>query len=1007
MFLFRIISCILLSLPLSLVQGQKHIQMRLLDDKSGLSDRKVLAGFEDKKGFMWFAGGNGLHRYDGHRFVNFNKNNSALRADKIILALGLDDGMLILHGLNEYHCRSAGIIDYFEYSSQKVLPFKKAIPSAPFDESKVVWIHTIVDEGILFMLSDGSLFLMDELNSFSLLYKIPASLSWEEYANINFFVSEEFIVLSMPYKEMHLFIDRSNQNEQLVLKGRWHIVWENDTPKVYHQTKSGLISYEIQNKDTLYLRKISTTYFGSDSMNFHYNDHVNRKSLWFIPENGLYKQTEDGFSLIKEWNGSGIHEESINSCFEDSQGNIWICTAKGIYKININDSLFDTYLAKSSQDGLSIVDQTRGIFDDGDFIWIHQWEKVVSIQKSNKNIKKYTPPYKGINYAINKINDKIHIGGAGIANLTPQNKFSLIYSLFLIECWAIESINDQTLIVGTNSGLYELDLSKDLFTKIEISDRVSPEHIYRIKKENNSFLIVASNGIFEYNELRKLSPLVIASDLKVSSFYDAYMCSDSSLIIATQDAGLIHFHLRMNTVDRFSLSEGLTAKAIYRIEPGREEYVWLSSDKGLYAFNSKDKFFVKYTEKEGLPMTEFNRGSSFSHSDGSIYFGGVNGVVRFHKDHLPIENEKSKTKLILSEAHIENGYQEIEKLVFTFDEVFQCKFTRNTRSVKLFFSSLDFSDGEYTYGFFLEGYDKNWRYGNEPEITLSGLPYGNYSLKVKAISPNGNFIEKTFAVIEVPYPLYLKWWFLLFSAGVILSMVYLIVILRIKALKNEKQVLQMLVNEQTKDLKESLDFKEFLLQEIHHRIKNNLAIMDGMIELQMDGSTEYSTVKALQQTQLRLRSISILNQNLYYSSGDTIIDLKNFFAGFKNQYSAMIEERGASMQVILETQTSEISSRKAIPLGLIYNELITNSLKYAIIKDHPLLLTIQITQQNHILHCSYSDNGTGTIHFDLQRSSTLGVRLIRMFCRQLKTEATIDIENGFKMMFEVDLDQGL
>ena len=989
---------------LLILQGQKLVDFKLLDDKSGLSDRKILMGFEDNIGFLWFTSSDGLQRYDGHRFVNFNKKNSSLRSDKVILAIYVEKGILVLHGKHEYHSRSAGLVDFYDFNSNKIIPFNQAIPHAPFDEAKVIWMTPVQEEGVLFMLSDGSFYIMNKAQDFTLIFQKPSRISWEDYANINFFISNEWLVLSMPYRDQHLIVDRSDKDNQLMLYGRWHMVWEDGQQVMYNQSKVGLISYTIGKKNGIYLQPLSTNPYGSAAVNFHYNDPRNQKSIWFIPQKGFYRKLKDGLSCILDSNQLGIHEESINSYFEDSMGNIWICTTNGIYQIKLSEAFFESFLNKPPKETPSIVDQTRGIYDDGKCIWINQWDNIICIDKSSRNIKKYKAPYKGINYALNQVNGKIHVGGAGIAFLNSDMEFTLIQSLATLECWALEPIDDRTALVGTNNGLYKLDSNSKSLSEINPVSVESPEHIYRIRKANNSFLIVANNGIYSYTSHTKLTPLVLAKTLNGMSFHDAILNTDSTLLIATNDSGLIQYNFKQNTSKKYGFGEGLTAESLYRIEPGKEGFIWISSDNGLYAFNEYQQTFVRYSEKEGLPMNEFNRGSSYSHFDGSVYFGGINGIISFHKDSLPKSNLNRVKNLMLSEAHIENTSQHIQKITFHRDEVFQFTFSREIRSLKLLFSTLDFNSVGYTYGYFIEGYDSQWRYDKMPEITISGLPYGAYTVKVKAINADGTSItEKTIATLENPYPLYLKWWFLIVTIGGIVLIVYLLVKLRIKALKNERQILQNLVNEQTKDLLEALDFKDFLLQEIHHRIKNNLALMDGMIELQMDGSTEFSTVKALQQTQLRLRSISMLNQNLYYSDRETTIDLKNFFSDFNLQFSAMLEEKRALLEVYVDTETKEISSRKAIPIGLIYNELITNSLKYAKVKDQSLRLNIHITQKERILSCKYSDNGAGTIHFDLTRSNTLGIRLIRMFCRQLKTQPTIDIEHGFKMMFDIDL----
>lgn len=209
-----------------------------------------------------------------------------------------------------------------------------------------------------------------------------------------------------------------------------------------------------------------------------------------------------------------------------------------------------------------------------------------------------------------------------------------------------------------------------------------------------------------------------------------------------------------------------------------------------------------------------------------------------------------------------------------------------------------------------------------------------------------------------------------------------------KTYKNRK-----LINQQNKILKQNLHEKEILLKEVHHRVKNNLHIISGLLELQAKKTTSPEILQVLQDSERQINSIALVHQMLYQYDEFSIISMNDFFNELINQLSS-----GYSFQniaVTVKVNKIHLSANKAISLGLIISELMTNTYKYAF--DEKLgQVVIQLkafdTQE---IEFSFRDNGKG---FDenliATKTKTLGFRLLKMLAEEMNGQISINGQNG-------------
>ena len=196
--------------------------------------------------------------------------------------------------------------------------------------------------------------------------------------------------------------------------------------------------------------------------------------------------------------------------------------------------------------------------------------------------------------------------------------------------------------------------------------------------------------------------------------------------------------------------------------------------------------------------------------------------------------------------------------------------------------------------------------------------------------------------------------------------------------------------------------KEFLLKEIHHRVKNNLGIVSSLLDLQSAEMHDPKVVEAIHESQNRVYSMSMIHQKLYQGKNLSAIEMKDYFLelsdhildsfGLKNRV-----EFGFNMEEI------ELDVDTAIPLGLIVNELITNALKHAFPKDRKGRIDLYFRKTgDRTIRLEVADNGIG-IHKIVQnkeKSSGFGTKLIGLLIQQLDAKMVRKSDDGTSVEIE-------
>jgi two-component sensor histidine kinase len=211
------------------------------------------------------------------------------------------------------------------------------------------------------------------------------------------------------------------------------------------------------------------------------------------------------------------------------------------------------------------------------------------------------------------------------------------------------------------------------------------------------------------------------------------------------------------------------------------------------------------------------------------------------------------------------------------------------------------------------------------------------------------------------------------------------------------------------NLRNALAEKEILLSEIHHRVKNNLAAFISLLSL--EGSYEETPAgQALKKDlQNRARTMGLIHETLYRTRQYSEVNMEVYLSTLVRQVVDSFSS-AQSIRTVVDVKGVMLDLSRATPTGLIVNELVTNSLKYAFPRGtfecradrkDPCTITIRLTKENGEFFLNVSDNGIGMpAGFDIKTTQTLGLKLVNFLARhQLRAKIEVHSDKGMEFVF--------
>lgn len=235
----------------------------------------------------------------------------------------------------------------------------------------------------------------------------------------------------------------------------------------------------------------------------------------------------------------------------------------------------------------------------------------------------------------------------------------------------------------------------------------------------------------------------------------------------------------------------------------------------------------------------------------------------------------------------------------------------------------------------------------------------------------------------------------------VLLMLLIVIILIVNVLQRRKRGNKLvesnrLIEHQKSVIEQALGEKETLLKEIHHRVKNNLQLISGILELQSVQFDDENVREVMEEGQRRIRSMSLIHEQLYQSSDLGRIDFRKYLNKLTSDIAIAFNNRDKEISYLIRVTEFSLDINTAVPLGLIVNELIINAYKHAFMGRKKGCITVDLVRvENEEIQLRIIDDGIGLSQdFNPHDKSSLGLRLVKGLIRQLDGKFSYHSKDG-------------
>lgn len=841
----------------------EDIRIKMYNLKNGLSNTNVRSIVQDKEGYIWIATVDGLNKFNGYEFTNYQydeKNlNSIPTNDVRSLFVDSQNNLWIstTKGLSQYNYETDDFINLLLEDSTTLGMYD--IINILEDLDGTFWLSTNMEGVIIYNQQSKTTTRLKNIPG------DPSSLSSNNVLSI-FSDSKNNIWVTTIDQGINLY-NRSTKSFKRFKHetSNPYSLAGDDVHSMTEDTEGNIwIACHYKGLSRIHISKIDEgkfqNYYHSPTNSNSIIDNSariicsdRRGGIWIGTENGkvdFYKNDLFFHYNFKEFPTATLTENQTNSIYQDKDNDIWVGTYfGGAYMIHKVNPAFETYdFSKVSNNDIANNKVWEFAEDPEGIIWIATDDGgLKSFNPKTKEIKNYTTENTNLN--TNKIlcvyidsKKRIWIGtwrrGISLFDSKTGN-----FKAYTAENTALlnNNIFDITedfkgnLWLATQNGLSKFDPENETFKTYTTSNSKLVFNQMEVIKTDYSGNLLIGNvmGFIIFNPENEKFINYVNDPNDESSISNNYITSifeeNKSTLWITTHNGLNRLDRNSGKFKRYMVEDGLPSNYTLGVEKDERNHFWISTNLGISELNTDNNTILNYTIDDGLQDYLFIKKSHFKTSDGKIYFGGIKGFNIITPDKLEIRELRMPlvfTDFLISNKPVKPN-DETGMLKSRINNVRQVTLTHKHPTFSVRYATISFLNPENSrYAYKLEGFDKNWNYvGNQRQATYTNLDPGKYILKVVDIAYS-SLDEKN--AITLSIKILPPWWnTILFKIATGLAIVVIVLsayYTRIGRLKKQKKLLENEVQLRTNDLSEAnkkLIEKQEELFEINIKLEEN------------------------------------------------------------------------------------------------------------------------------------------------------------------------------------------
>lgn len=958
--------------------GNPNYKFRHFNINNGLSQNTVYDILHDNQGFMWFCTKDGLNRFDGTTFKVFKFSPEGILKDNVFhriiqdredkLWVATDDGVYVFDPYLEEFTR-------FNQITEKGLSVGGFISDMVVDQDGDIWMASFGFGIFYYSLRE------DKLDFY------PVRFEENGMKTVSLCVDNNNYIWVFPYSNPFLVIDKKTKKVQEFQLADddtlLHQVGE-ITDAVTDQYNRLIIT--TSQKGVIRVNTVNRTYqilldkdLNNQPIFARCVEVIDKQTLWIGSESGVYIYDMETADIVNLRHNSAIlyaiSDNAIYDIYKDNEGGVWIGSYFGGVDYYFNQyNFFESYYETESKNSIRGSRVREFCSAPDGHIWIGTED--MGLNLFDPETETFLPLPEALQslytniHAIYSDEDFLWIGtfskGLNKYNMKTGEMITYTYSndphsISQNSVFAIHKDRQNVLWIGTLSGLNIYDYQSDYFLRI---DELKGLAIQDIFEDTDGMIWVStySKGVFRYSPMTgEWKNFVQKSDNKGTLPYNkvtgVYEDSARRLWITTQGGGFSQFDKEKEVFTSYNTTNGMPNDVVYQIVEDKETNLWLSTNAGLVRFNPQTGAIKNYTVDNGLTTNQFNYKSSYKTSDGTIYFGSINGFVRFNPS--TFTEPKFDIPIVFTELYVLNerinpgDEGSLLKKSILYTDVLKLPYNKN--SFRLEYAILNYSNLNANRILYkLEGFDKEWiSLNNKQDIVYSNLKPGKYTLTVKLNgeresekAENG----KTLDILISP-PFWLTGWaFFIYVILFLLGTFTLFRFLRIRAQRIQQQKMGVFEQEKERELYRSkIDF----FTSVAHDIRTPLSLIKGPLDYVLMKEDISDSVKENLQimTKNTDRLLNLTNQLLdfrktesdSYSLNLSRLNVSELIRDNFIRFTPLAKQRGLQFELELPEKDIFIKVDKEAFLK-IFSNLLSNAVKYG---ETCVLVEVYIETKDH------------------------------------------------------------